>query len=426
MSRRALLASAVGGAAAVALGACARGSQTRPQPGHLVSLFNDNPTWVPGYQAAGAQLRKLTGYDLSPRAVPNVSNYQQIVRMSAQTDSSSDLLKWWNGYRLIDVARAGMLVDVSDAWREAAGRGWTDDRVLRDSFSYQGRQYGVPLYKSYYAVLYSKKTFRALGVTPPSTWDEFLHVIDAAKRRKITPIALGGGTGANAWESQIWFQQLVNGLDHGFYQRLTAGQASYTDPVCRRAMQLWIDLFQRGAFSLPDLASADVPGKFTAGKIAMQLYGTWNIGAFLAAGIPDGDLGAFLVPPPPGGNQSVVVESAVLAVSAKAHKPDAARAIARAWLNPAVQTAWTGFLKDSSADPSVVPAVGAVRQVAAEVRRLRPSQAIRYWESSPPVLVEGNVQDLSAFVIDPTPANATKTLSSMQNRADTEWRVWRS
>ncbi|MGA8115179.1 MAG: extracellular solute-binding protein [Actinocatenispora sp.] len=423
VGRRTVLASAFAGAAGLVLSSCARGTQSRPAPGDVVSLFNDNATWAPGYQAAGRQLRRVAGYSLAPRAVPNVANYQQIVRMSAQTDSTADLIKWWNGYRLRDIARAGILADVTDAWDEAARRGWSDDRELRESFSYQGRQYGMPLYKSYYAVFYSKKAFRKLGVEAPTTWQEFLHVVDAAHKKGMTPIASGG---AGDWESLIWFQQLLNGLDHDFYLKLTSGQASYTDATCRQAMGLWVDLYKRGAFSAPDANPGDVPGQFNQATTAMLLFGTWNTGAFLAAGVKDADLGAFLLPPPPGGSPSVVVESGVLSVSANAHKPDAAMAVAKSWLNPAVQTAWSGFLKDTSADPSVVPDVGVIREVAAAVAKQKPTQAIRYWESSPPVLVEGNVQDLSAFMINPTSANATKTLSTMQRRADKEWKVWNS
>ncbi|GHJ39412.1 ABC transporter substrate-binding protein [Streptomyces sp. TS71-3] len=422
VSRRAALTSGLVGVAGLALGACGQGSLTRPAPADVVSLFNDNSTWAPGYQAAGAQVHRLAGYRLAPRAVPNVSNYQQIVRMSAQTDSTSDLIKWWNGYRLRDVARAGILADVSEAWNEAARQGWCDDAALRESFSYRGRQYGVPLYKSYYAVFYSKKVFDRLGVGVPATWQEFLHVVDAARARRITPIMSGGAT---TWESSIWFQQLVNGLDHRFYLDLTAGRASYTDEVCRQAMGLWSDLYRRGAFSPPDAAVSDAPGQFAQGRAAMCLYGTWNTGAFLDAGVKDADLGAFLLPPP-GGAQSALVESGVLAVAAHAHKRDAAVSVARAWLNPAVQRAWTGFLRDTSADPSVVPDVGAVRQVAAQVRRERPTQAVRYWEASPPVLIEGNVLDLSAFMINPTAAQAKSTLASMQRRADKEWKMWTS
>ncbi len=423
MSRRRALASSSAGIASLALSACARGSMSRPAPADVVSVFNDNPTWAPGFRAAGSRLRPLSGFRLAPRAVPNVSNYQQIVRMSAQTDSTADLIKWWNGYRLRDIARSGILADVTDAWDEAARRGWSDDTALRETFSHEGRQYGVPLYKSYYVVFHSRSVFERLGVDVPTTWRQFLDVVDAAHAKGITPISSGGAT---TWESSIWFQQLVNGLDHRFYLDLTAGRASYTDDVCRRAMALWSDLYQRGAFSSPDASSTDVPGQFAQGRTAMCLYGTWNTGAFLDAGVKDADLGAFLLPPPPGGAPSVLVESGVLAVSAHAHKRDAALAVARAWLDPAVQRAWTGFLRDTSADPGVVPNVGTVRQVAAQVRRERPTQAIRYWEASPPVLIEGNVQDLSAFMIDPTSAQAAKTLTNMQHRADKEWTVWTS
>ncbi|HEY3503767.1 MAG TPA: extracellular solute-binding protein [Actinocatenispora sp.] len=422
VGRRTLLASALA-AATVGLAGCGRGTQTRPAPGDVVSLFNDNSTWAPGYAAAGAQLKRVAGYTLAARAVPNVSNYQQIVRMSAQTDATADLIKWWNGYRLIDIARAGILADVTDAWDYAAQQGWCDDDELRATFSYEGRQYGLPLYKSYYAVFYSKPTFRKLGVEVPTTWDEFLHVVEAARAKGITPIGSGGAT---SWESLVWFQQLVNGLDHGFYQKLTAGTASYTDPVCREAMRLWVDLYKRKAFSSPDFVTSTVPAQFAQGKVAMHLYGTWNTGAFLSAGVKDRDLGAFVLPPPPGGNRSVVVESGVLSVSANAHKLDAAKDVAKSWLHPNVQRAWTGFLKDASADPSVVPNIGAVRDVTDAVAKTKPSQAVRYWEASPPVLIEGNVQDLSAFMINPTQSAAAKTLDAMQRRADKEWKVWRS
>ncbi|WP_329454181.1 ABC transporter substrate-binding protein [Streptomyces sp. NBC_01497] len=396
---------------------------SRPAPSDVLSLFNDNPSWAPGFQDAGRQLLRRAGYRLAPRAVPNVSNYQQIVRMSAQTDSSADLIKWWNGYRLRDIARAGLLADVSGAWDEAERRGWCEDPALRESFTSDGRQYGVPLYKSYYAVFYSKPLFARLGVGVPATWQEFLHIVDLTHARGITPIASGGAT---TWESSIWFQQLVNGLDHRFYLDLTAGKRSYTDAECRQAMALWSDLYRRGAFSSPDVSAADLPGSFTKGRTAMFLYGTWDTGAFLDAGVKDADLGAFLLPPPPGGDRSVLVESGVLAVSANAHKRGAAVEAARAWLDPAVQKAWTGFLRDTSADPAVLPDVGAVRQVAAQVRAERPAQAVRYWEASPPVLIEGNVQDLSAFMIQPTAARATQTLQSMQRRAEKEWKAWKS
>jgi hypothetical protein len=157
LSRGRLLGAAAAGIAGLALASCARGTQSRPLPGDLLFVFTDTPTYAPGLAAASAQLRKVAGYGLSPQAAPNVRNYQQIIRMSAQTDSTTDMIKWWNGYRVVDIAHAGILADVPSAWYKAAANGWSEDKELRDAFTYDGKQYGMPLYKSYYAVFYSKR-----------------------------------------------------------------------------------------------------------------------------------------------------------------------------------------------------------------------------------------------------------------------------
>lgn len=422
LSRRDLLRLGLAGAAGLALASCARGTESRPAAEGVVTLFNDNPTWADGFAKASAALQRRVGFTLAPRAVPNVSNYQQIVRMSAQTDSTADLVKWWNGYRLREVARVGVFHDLTPAWDNARSNGWVDDPTLQAAFSYQGRQYGVPLYKSYFVMFYSKKAFATLQEDVPATWDDLLRVIGKARKAGLTPIAAGGAT---SWESLIWFEQLVNGTDADFYRRLTAGEASYTDPTAEQAMSLWVDLYGRGAFSTPDISASDVPGQMKQGTTAMLLYGTWNTGAFVTAGLTDKDFGAFLVPAP-SGKPVVSVESGGLMVSANAHKLDAALSVATAWLSTDVQRAWVGFLKDNSANPAALPGVGAVRDVVHAVAQQRPQQTLRYWEASPPALIEGNVQDLSAFMTNPSAGAARSTLASMQRRADKEWKVWTS
>ncbi|HEY9290497.1 MAG TPA: extracellular solute-binding protein [Microlunatus sp.] len=419
LTRRGFLGlAAVGGA--VAMSGCA-GTLTRPAPGNVVTFVNTNPTWQPGFDAVSKALDRACGYVLQSRGVSNTSNFQQIVRMSARTSTSADLIKWWNGYRLIDVARGGMLADVSDAWSLAERNGWIDDPELKKTFTYDGKQYGMPLYKTYYVIFYSKKAFQQAGVDVPTTWDEFIDVCQKLKAAKITPIASGGAT---SWESCIWFGQVVNGTNHQFYLDLAEGRASYLDQPAVDAMKLWVELYQRGFFSAPDIDSSTVPGLFNTGTAGMHLYGTWNTGSYTAAGLTDADFGEFLLPAMPGGTPSVVVESSPLSVSAEAHKMDAAQKIAGAWLDPQVQEVWIAFLQDLSANPLVLPKVKATEQIGVTVEKEKPSQAIRYWEASPPVLVEGNVQDLSAFMTNPTPSNIKPTLTKLQRRAEKEWKAW--
>jgi multiple sugar transport system substrate-binding protein len=138
-------------------------------------------------------------------------------------------------------------------------------------------------------------------------------------------------------------------------------------------------------------------------------------------------MGLFLVPPiEPAAEPGVVVESAALCISAAAHKHDAAMAVADAWLATDVQQAWVDKLGDSSANPAALPAGSIVVDLARSVAAARPRELTRYWEASPPVLVEGNVRDLSAFMVTPTPENGIATLRSLQTRADAEWKAWKA
>ncbi|WFR67932.1 extracellular solute-binding protein [Curtobacterium flaccumfaciens] len=167
------------------------GTSTRAAPAGLITLNSDNGTWGPGWSAASKPLKRTTGYALQPRSVPNVGNYQQIVRMSSQTGATTDLVKWWNGYRLQDLARGDVLSPLDDAWDAALDKGWVDG-ALRKSFQYRGRTYGMPLYKSYYAMFYDKQVFAEHGLSVPATWDEFRAVAEKLRSAGIDPVMAPG------------------------------------------------------------------------------------------------------------------------------------------------------------------------------------------------------------------------------------------
>lgn len=400
---------------------CARGTYTRPAPGNVVTLNNDVATWSDAYDAASAVLEQRTGYRMAVRAVPNTSTYQQIVRMSAQTDATTDMFKWWNGYRLQDIARGGIVTDLSAAWDHAEAQGWVDP-AMRRAFSFDGRPYALPLYKTYYPMFFSRPAFAAAGVSVPTTFAEFLDVARTLRDAGITPI---GAAGASSWESIIWFTQLLIGHGPDFYEDVTAGRASYLDDPAVAAMELWARMYAEGLFSGPDIDGQGFPGMFADGTLAMSLGGTFNVNSYTTAGLGAADMGMFLLPPAdPAAEPAVVVESAALCVSADAHKHEQAMAVADAWLATEVQQAWVDELGDASANPGALPTGSIVADLAQDVARVRPREVTRYWEASPPVLVEGNVRDLSAFMVTPTVDNGMATLRSLQDRADAEWEAW--
>ncbi|EGG48570.1 MULTISPECIES: ABC transporter substrate-binding protein [Streptomyces] len=420
LARRRFLAGVAAGAAALTAGGCARGTSTSAQPG-TTSISNDNATWDDGYRTAGRQLKKITGYSLRPLSNPSVTSYQQVVQMTLQTSKSSDLVKWASGYQLKRLARAGGLTDLGGVWKSYADKGWVRG-ASRDAFSYRGTVYGIPLYESYYVLFYSKPVFKKLGLTAPASWEELLHCAEVLKRNGITPFL---ASQVGGWPAIEWFQELVSKTDPHFYRRLVAGRASYTDEPARRAMDLWHDFMRKGWMTPPDFDQARGPGALKEGTVGMFLHGTWQAAGMAAAGMKPGtDYGAFLLPTVrPTTAKSVIAESGVFVVPSRASSHRAAMANVAAWLDPSVQRVWSDFLQDSSANPEVRssnPVVAALQRDIARDHRL---PLVRYWEASPPSLIQGNTDDLGGFMAGQT--SPATTLRRMQERAHDEWAAWK-
>lgn len=426
MKRRSLMWVAAGAAAAVVTAGCATGSETAGGEGTAadadsVVLIGDRADFVDSYAAADEELRAATGYGLQARNVPSTENYQQVVRSSLSTESSADIVKWWSGYRLQDLARGGQLEGLDAEWDRAVEEGWVNPDT-RDSFAYDGTVYAVPMYKSYWVIFYNTAVYDELGLEVPTTWEQFESNAEAIRDAGITPLF---ATQSESWMSFIWFEEILSKLDPDFYVQLTQGEASYLDPPAREAMAIWADWYARGFFTAPDTAWDNEPALFREGEVAMVPMGTWRNAAFADAGLTEEDYDAFVLPTVQEGTQpSVIIESGVFAVPSQAPNADAARELLGAWLSPEVQEVWSAGIGDTSANPGVVNDDAVLSSVSAQVAELEPVELERYWESGPPTLVEGNVNDLGAFMVDPTEENAEVVLTAMQERADQEWAAW--
>ena len=157
----------VGGVAvtlAVGLAACGGGSggAGASQSASEVTLYSDNPQWKDGFEKVSVDLKKTTGgIGITPLSIPSTSNYEQVIRSSITTPKTADIVKWWQGYRLQDLARSGALTDLTDVWNEAEKKGWVNPG-LKDQFTYNGKVFGLPLSQSNWVVYYNKKLFAQL------------------------------------------------------------------------------------------------------------------------------------------------------------------------------------------------------------------------------------------------------------------------
>ena len=413
----------------LALGACSQGSASGGSEAGssggptMLTLNGDRADFTDAYEVAGQALQGIGDAGIDPRNVPSTENYQQVIRSSLQTSSTTDLVKWWNGYRLQELARSGGLADLTPQWDAAVEKGWVRPGT-KDSFAYDGKVYAMPMYKSYWVMFYNKDAFEKAGITPPKTWAEFMSNNEKLKSSGSTPLF---GTQEPGWTSFIWFAEILSKLDPAFYAKLMAGEAKYTDEPARQAMTIWADMYAKGYFTKPDVAWDSEPALLKKGAVAQVPMGTWRNGLFIENGMKPDDYGAYLLPMVDSSSpQSVIVESGILAVAEKAPQKDAAVKAMGDWLNPAVQGPWVNTIKDTSANPGVVTDDAVLTSVSEQVSAAKPTELVRYWEASPPALIEGGVQILATFMVKPTEANIDPTLQKMQDLADSEWAKWKS
>ena len=408
-------------AAAMMLAACSQGSETASSDESTLDYIGDEAAVLPQLEAAAGVTEEATGLQFAPRTVQSTENYQQVIRSSLTSASTPDLLKWWNGYRLQELARSDGLLDITAQWDEAVANGWLDDST-RDAFSYDGSVYAMPFDANYWVVYYNKEIYADLDLEVPTTWEQFTDNAEAIAEADITPFfaTIDGG-----WTSFIWFEELLSKTDPQLYTDLTSGDAEYTDPEVREVMELWLEMYENNYFTPADTPWADEPSMLASGNVAMTVAGAWRNGSFVEAGMTEEDYGAFVMPVVEEGTQpSVISESGIIAAASGGDQTEDAAEWLLNLVSPDAQAAALEESQGMSPTVEVTPPNPVLDSVSAEVDENEYQLLTRYWEASPPALVEGNVQDLAAFMADPSEGAIDSTLSSMADRSESEWASW--
>ncbi len=225
--------------------------------GDMVDLFNkENPQYL------------LTHTPVDHEA------FKTSIRVMLSGGNPPDLFSYWAGARVQFIVDADRLEPIDDVFEKNHLNTLFSDAV-NQGCTYNGHKYFLPLTQHYVAFFYNKAVFEKVGVTPPTTWDEFLQVCDKLKAAGIVPIALGS---RERWPAQFWLDYpLLRTAGPDYRAKLMAGKASYTDPEVVKAFELWKDLLDKGYFNddpnAYDWAEASV--MVGTGEAAMTLMGTW-------------------------------------------------------------------------------------------------------------------------------------------------------
>jgi ABC-type glycerol-3-phosphate transport system substrate-binding protein len=185
-------------------------------------------------------------------------------------------------------------------------------------------------------VYYNKALFAKAGVTPPTTWAQFMADCATLKAHGTVPIELGGHDSfAAAMPLTGALSADVLGSDPNWIQQRYAGTVKFADANVVAAATKMRTLVTDGYFE-PDALSVSYANSitnFNAGKAAMYPMGSWYLGS-----IPKSEWGNIGVFPWPTDNGSLVIPFSLggsMAVSSKSPDQAAAFKFAESWsLNP--------------------------------------------------------------------------------------------
>jgi multiple sugar transport system substrate-binding protein len=183
-----------------------------------------------------------------------------------------DVLTWYAGSVARDYASKGLLLDLSDLWTGDGACAKFSPALKTLSSDDSGKQIFVPTNYYWWSVFYRKSAFEEWGVQPPTSWDEFMALLDTLKGKGIAPLT--NGTGSTPWMASGWFDYLdlrINGA--AFHRDLLV---PYFDPKGR-------------SYSWQEAATPLVNK-----KAGMYLIGAFVTQAFPASAVKDVDF--FSVP----------------------------------------------------------------------------------------------------------------------------------
>ena len=149
--------------------------------------------------------------------------------------------------KLADFAREGFIVPVDDAVNAAISEYWAPG--LSDVVKVDDVQYGVPAKSDLKGIVFYKPAlFEADGYEVPTTYDEFVALVDemaAADGPKPLCVGIESGT-ATGWMFTDWVEDMMLRLWGGeVYDQWISNEVKFDDPMVIEAMQavkdLWTD-----------------------------------------------------------------------------------------------------------------------------------------------------------------------------------------
>ena len=219
-------------------------------------------------------------------------SFEQIQKTASQvldTDAAPDLMEFNKGNATAGfLASTGLISDISDAVDEY---GWADKLApsLQTTAKYDENGvmggdtwYGIPNYGEFVGVYYNKDAFAAAGLEIPTTYDEFVKVLDAFVAKGITPLAEAG---AEYPLGQLWYQLALSKGDRSFVDdyQLYKNPVDWQGPEVTYASDTLKEYVDKGyiASDVSSVKAEDAGVSFINGTAPIFVSGSWWYGRFV-------------------------------------------------------------------------------------------------------------------------------------------------
>jgi len=201
--------------------------------------------------------------------------FKTMLPASLDRGDPPELFSYWAGERVRQLVNKEQLLEIDDLWTRENLSASFAPVVVESAVIYKGRKYLLPITQHIVVFFYNKRIFADLGLAPPDSWPEFLHLCQQLREHNISPVALGA---RERWPAQFWFDYLLlRTAGPDFRSRLMQRAESFAGLQVMKVFQMWSELLQAGYFNSDanTLDWAEATKLVVQGKAAMTLMGTW-------------------------------------------------------------------------------------------------------------------------------------------------------
>ncbi|MFD0864439.1 ABC transporter substrate-binding protein [Tessaracoccus lubricantis] len=313
-------------ASALAIAGCSGGPSAQDSPPEITALITTEQD--AGLQEFYDDFAEETSYSFDP-TTSEVNALVEQLRIQINSGTAPDVLRASLGSLTVGVlplADEGALADLtSEPWVDRVPESYrgllqSDDKI-----------WAYPTSGQAIVMFYNKPVFERVGVTPPSTWSEFLQVCQDLKDAGTTPIAQGLGTPAMVqFIPYMLAATLVSAENPDIDEQMRAGDTSFVDdPGWNDVFTKYVELIDLG-YITPDAIGVTLDGAMqqtAAGEAAMVPLVSSNSPVLLDYFEDRADVGVFALPATDDPDDThIPLSPELLALNAEAKNPDGAKA----------------------------------------------------------------------------------------------------